>query len=301
VRRVHLWSLAVVGVVATAATVRADVAIDERAGCVDRDEARRRIDAVLRARGATAAAVAVEVVSSEAGSHVALRVANGAGRVLLERGFELAAGDCAEAPALLAVVIDRLFTGLAAEEWKAAAEPPPVAVRAPVPRVVDAPSPPVPFELSLQTAVSAATQPTLGELELGLRFDRGGAWRAGVAVLARQSMPSDLGSAEVEARTLLGGLGVSRAGDRWRAGVELRGGALRLAGDGFDQDRRAWVGWAEGAASIAWVGRVASVGLVAAASPLARRAVTADRMEAVEIPRFRIGVGLSFPLWREDP
>jgi hypothetical protein len=283
-------------------SAHADVEVVSTDGCLEAAAVQERIESALASRleQPDRVTVLVEGVAAAGGGTTArLRVTTRRGRVLLDRRHELAARDCVAATELFAVVVDRLFTRLRVEEWN---EPPQatsstmaVATRAAAPV-------PSNLELTLVSAASASPQPAGGDVEVGVRFDRGRTrWRVGGGVLIRQSLPSELGTGDVRALSSLATAGLRRVARGWQATVELRAGAMRLAGSGFDDNRADWLSWAEAGGSLAWVGRHVTVGLVVSGSPLSRRAVTIDRMETQAIPRVRLGLGLTFPLWRENP
>jgi hypothetical protein len=267
---------------------RADVEIHATGGCLDARAVRARLEVIAgRTRGGSLDVRVAERVAPDGSAEVSLRVLR-TQRVVLDRQFQLAPSECASATALLGVVLDRLVTELPVEGWAAEPRVParPVAVELPAA-----------YQLVLVSAASVEGAPLGGDLELGARLDRGRAWRVGGGLLLRESLPSDLGRGTVIATTTMAAAGARYVGERWSAGLELRGGGMRLMGRGFAENRTSWVPWAEAAASVLWVGRRMEIGVVLSGSPLGYRALLVDGMEVTEISRFRVGIGVSVPLW----
>jgi hypothetical protein len=264
----------------------AGVAVDGGGTCLDANGLRARLEAIATRTEAGPLDVHVAERTSDGSAQVELRVVR-SGRVLLDRRFQLASSECASATALLGLVLDRLVTGLPVEGWLSEShdEAPP------------ATSEPASYELALVSAASVDGGPLGGDLELGARLDRGRAWRFGGGLLLRESLPSDLGRGTVNATTAMATGGARYVSERWSLGIELRGGEMRLFGRGFVEDRASWVPWTELAASIGWAGRRATIGAVISGSPLHYRALVSDGMETAEIPRFRVGIGVTIPLW----
>lgn len=226
--------------------------------------------------------VGVASAASPTGAELALQVWARDGGVLLARRYRLAPPDCARAGDLVALALERRLTDLSTERWS---EP---ARRG--------------LEVALLPAIGAADLRGGGDVELGLRLDRGnGRVRLGGAALVRQVRAGELGGGVVGATAVLGGAGVRIVAGDLQATVELRGGLLRVFGDGFVEDRASVLGWVEGAGSLSWVGRSLGVSLIASASPVGHLLVATEPMEMMRFPRFRIGVGLIVPLSRNDP
>jgi hypothetical protein len=283
------------------ATARADVKVAAGNDCIDAADVRARLAAVVATRVGDPSEVAVHVDSSATGRHettVTLRVATRVGRVVLDRKFVLAPSDCASAAELLTLVLDRFLTRLPVDQWNEhplrPAGMPPIVVRDPAqsPRSRAGSG----LEVALVSAVGIAGRVDGVDVELGLRFDVGHpCWRFGGGALVRQGQEAEFGGAEVATRFALATSGVRYAGRGWQGAVELRGGAVQLIG--IVPGRPPAFPWAELAGSLSWVWRHASVGLVLSGSPVSDRVVWVNSVsQMLEIPEFRIGLGVSVPL-----
>jgi hypothetical protein len=253
-------------------------------GCLDRAQVEDRIRAVLIQHGAMATGLRVEAsdVPEETGAAVSLRVLRPGGELGLDRAYRLARVDCASAPSLLALAVDRLLAEF--PEWIDPAPPAP-------------PPPERTLAIALAGAINGIWPPLGADGQLGAIADTElGPGRVGGSLRIRGSIPQRAGSGRFQQTSVLGGLTGRLANGAWALHAEVRGGALRVAGYGFTENAADWLVWWEGAVfggrRFAW----GVVGLELAASPLSHRAVTVDGSVSEAIPRLRLGIAGTFDL-----
>jgi len=244
--------------------------------CGEAHEATARIAAVLQAHDAAHGDLIVRVSHGEA---LRLTVARASGEVGLDRSFTLGPSDCASAPELLALSVDRFLSAF--PEW---AGPAPVVAAAPEParRWID---------VAVRGGVSSIWVPLGVDAQLGGAIDVGGETHGlGGAVLVRASLPQAAGDGRFQQTAfLVGGAYRYRVGP-WRLRGEARAGALLVRGSGFEVNDHDWLPWWEGAVfagrAVGW----GTVGVEVAASGLRDKAVTRDGLVSEDIPLFRVGL-----------
>jgi len=222
--------------------------------------------------------------SGEAGADVALRVVRPNGDVGLDRHYALAANDCASAPQLLALGVDRWLTSF--PEW---AEPP-------------VPPPPQAARWLEAGATSTASviEPPFGvEGELGGFADFGGTGdRFGGAAFVRSGLPQHAGEGRFREVAVLAGATWRHRVVHWETRLELRGGALRVNGIGFLENSASWLPWWEVSAFVGRRWGRGAIGLALAVTALRDHAVTRDGLVSEDIPLVRFGISGSFGLFQ---
>jgi len=245
--------------------------------CGEAHETMVRIAAVLQAHDAAHGDLIVRV-AGDAGTTLRLTVAHASGEVGLDRSFTLGPSDCASAPELLALSVDRFLSAF--PEWAG-----------PAPIVAAAPEPARWIDVTVRGAVSSIWVPLGVDGQLGGAIDVGGATHGlGGAVLVRASVPQAAGDGRFQQTAfLVGGAYRYRSGP-WRLRGEARAGALLVRGSGFDVNDHDWLPWWEGAVfagrAVGW----GAVGVEVAASGLRDKAVTRDGLVSEDIPLFRVGL-----------
>lgn len=262
----------------------ASAIVVEARGCLDPAQVETRIRNVLIQHGALPTGLRIEASETpgESGSAVALRVVRPGGELGLDRAYPLARVDCASAPALLALAVDRLLAEF--PEW---IDPTP-------------PAPPPPehtLAIALTGAVNGIWPPLGTDGQLGALADTElGPARVGGSLRIRGSIPQRAGSGRFQQTSILAGASGRIARAAWAFHGEVRAGALRVAGSGFTENSADWLVWWEGAVfggrRFGW----GVLGLELAASPLAHRAVTIDGAVSEAIPRLRVGIAGIFDL-----
>jgi hypothetical protein len=214
---------------------------------------------------------------------VSLRVVRPNGDVGLDRHYSLAAADCASAPQLLALGVDRLLSSF--PEW---AEPP-------------APPRPRPerwLELAGGAALSGIAPPIGIEGELAGLADLGGAVdRFGASLAARSGIPQAAGAGRFREIALLGGATWRHRFTQVETRIELRAGALRVNGIGFAPDNASWLPWWEVALLAGRRWSWGTLGGELAATALRDHAVTRDGLVSQDIPLVRLGISGTFDLY----
>lgn len=255
--------------------------------CVAGDAVRAGVERVLHAHHAEQSGLVVEVAVTpgDASADVALRVLGPRGDVGLDRRYALSTADCASAPDLIALAVDRWLTAF--PEW---AEPPPP------------PSPPSPpperWTEVLATAAVAGMAPPVGvEGQFGALVDRGGdGHRLGLSALVRTGLPQDAGDGQFRQISLLVGATWRRTIGDWALRAELRGGALRVNGIGFFENDASWLPRWEVALFGGRAVSFGAIGLEIAGTALRGRAVTRDGLVSEDIPLLRLGFSGTFQI-----
>jgi hypothetical protein len=249
------------------------------ASCLRGDEVEARIAQVFIDHHADRSGLVAHIVETGVEpASVTLQVVRGSGDVGLDRSYTFSPTDCASAPQLLALSVDRWLTSF--PEW---AEPPPAPTRW--------------NEVVVTTAVNSMWLPIGVDGELGALVDRGPRNdRFGATVLVRASIPQTFGSGRFQQTAFLAGASWRHRMGPWASRVELRGGALLVSGIGLADNSRDWLAWWELAG---FFGRDMSwgvVGLEIAATALRDHAVTSDGLVSEDIPLLRVGVGGMFQI-----
>jgi hypothetical protein len=241
-----------------------------------------RLRQVLAEHRADKSGLVVEVggTASETGTDVTLRVLRSNGDVGLDRRYSLGPADCDSAPQLLALAVDRWLTSF--PEW---AEPPPPPVPPPVRWI----------EIAIPVAANGITPPLGVEAEAGVLVDWGNAAnRIGGTALARTGIPQRAGDGKFREVAALAGVAWRHRTGAWETRVELRGGGLRVSGQGFAEDAVDWIPWGEGAVGAGRRFGFGVIGVELAATPIAAHATTKDGLVSEDIPRFRLGISGTF-------
>jgi len=247
------------------------------AGCGDAQEAIGRIRFVLQGHNAAYSDLVIRVDGGA--TELRLRIAHASGEVGLDRAFTLAAGDCASAPQLLALSVDRFLTAF--PEWAGPPPPPPP----------PAPPPTRWLDVTLRGAVSSIWVPLGVDAHAGGLVDLGGdTHRFGIAALVRASVPQAAGSGRFQQTAFLAGATYRYRAGAWRFGGELRAGALVVSGIGYALNASDWLPWWEGAVFAGRPFRWGAIGVEVAASGLRDKAVTRDGLVEEDIPALRVGL-----------
>lgn len=251
-----------------------DARVEVAGTCSEPHETIARIAAVLQAHDAAHGDLVVRV--DGAPDALRLTVARASGEIGLDRSFTLGPTDCASAPELLALSVERFLSAF--PEW---AGPPP-AVQPPPARWID---------VTLRGGVSSIWLPLGVDGQLGGAIDVGGPTHGlGGAVLVRASVPQAAGNGRFQQTAFLVGAAYRYRAGPWRLRGEARAGALLVSGLGFAQNDSDWLPWWEGAV---FAGRAVGwgvVGVEVAASGLRDKAVTRDGLVSEDIPLFRVGL-----------
>lgn len=289
---------------------RADVELVGDSRCVDLESLRQPIEQILaehKPEGELTLVVRVQVQDAAAGlTEIELVIALPDDAALLERSYRLAVQDCPSADDLLLTVIAEFLEELPATRWSAL--PPPVA---PPDAPPDAPpeaakeaSPPSKSDIELGYRLRAATIAAVDaassrgpEAELGagiaLSFN---SQAVSLGVLARGGTSQDLGAGRFRATSLLGELGWRR-GNTFSGGIQLRAGAVRVAGSGFAENFVRYLPWVEAGARLGYRWRSLDLGVQLLASPLRHQVSIENREDSLWLPRFRLGIDLEWRAW----
>jgi len=256
----------------------------DAATCVAGDAARTSVQRVLHAHRAERSGLVVDVAVTpgDPAADVALRVLRPGGDVGLDRHYALSPADCASAPDLIALAVDRWLTAFPA--W--AAPPPP-------------PSPPTSqrTDVLATVAVSGMAPPLGAEGELGALVDRGGdGHRFGLSGLVRTGLSQDAGDGRFREIALLAGASWRHAIGAWQVRGELRGGALRVSGIGFFENDTSWLPWWEVALFGGRAVSFGAIGLELAGTAQRDHAVTRDGLVSQDIPLVRLGLSVTFQI-----
>jgi hypothetical protein len=254
--------------------------------CVAAEAVRTRVERVLHEHDAERSGLVVDVsvTPGDASADVALRVVRPRGDVGLDRHYALSPADCASAPDLIAIVVDRWLTDF--PEW---AQPPPPSSSLPSPsRWTDV----------LATVTVSGIAPPLGvEGQLGALVDRGGdGHRFGLSGVVRTGLPQDAGDGRFRQIALLAGATWRRSIGAWELRAELRGGALRVSGIGFFENDTSWLAWWEVALFGGRAVSFGAIGLELAATAQRDHAVTGDGLVSQDIPLIRLGLSGTFEI-----
>lgn len=249
------------------------------ASCLRGDEVDARITQVLAQHHASGLSCSVVETPGDPAA-VTLQVTRG-GEVGLERSYTFGPTDCASAPQLLALSVDRWLTSF--PEWAEPAPPP----RAPTRW----------NEFVVTSAISSMWLPAGVDGYAGALLDRGPrADRFGGTLLVRASIPQAFGSGRFQQTAFLAGASWRHRAGKWATRVELRGGALLVSGIGLADNDSDWLPWWEAAV---FGGRDLSfmvLGIEVAGTAMRARAVTRDGLVSEEIPLLRIGLAGMFQI-----
>ena len=254
--------------------------------CVAGDAVRTGVQRVLHEHHAERSGLVVDVAVTpgDETADVALRVLRPRGDVGLDRHYALSPADCASAPDLIALAVDRWLTAF--PEW---AEPPP-----PPP-----PSPPPSRWTDVHATVTVSGMaPPLGvEGQLGALVDRGGdGHRFGLSGLVRTGLPQDAGDGRFRQIALLAGAAWRLEIGAWELRGEVRGGALRVSGIGFFENDASWLPWWEVALFGGRAVSFGAIGLEVAGTAQRDHAVTGDGLVSEDIPLVRLGLSGTFQI-----
>jgi len=250
-------------------------------GCVAAEDLRARIAQVYASHGAERSGLVCRIseTAAEASTAVQLQIVRPSGEVGLDRSYTFGATDCASAPQLLALSVDRWLSEF--PSWREPASPP---------------RPPDRWtELTLVAALQSMWLPLGLDGQVGVLGDHGPrANRFGASLLVRGSIPQSAGSGRFQLTTAL--LGASYRLDRgsWVARIEARIGPMLVSGIGYADNASDWLPWWEGAAFVGKPMSWGAIGVEVAASGLRHHAVTRDGLVKEDIPLLRIGVGGMF-------
>ena len=287
---------------------QANVDIEGDDGCVDLDKLRQE-----------AAGLLADPSSQQNSSHISIRVrvqtlADHKTQTTLEivlpdsslglhREYELAPQDCASANALLMAVVSEFLEELPAKRWSMPV-PNPVPVdaaakttRERVPRAAATSST---LQYRLEAASLAAIDASAGNVlalaaaelgaGLGLSSGRQTLW---LGAHLRGSTSHELGAGRFRPTTVLGEVGWSY-GQRISWALRGRGGAVRIAGSGFEQNFARWLPWVEAGVEMSYRWHALGLRATALASPLRHQIAIENRDDALWLPRFRIGIGIAY-------
>lgn len=257
--------------------------------CPAPDAAEPRIRAVLVAHhaehGDFTIRVTVTAATAPAPTNLTLSIVRPTGEVGVERDYALGPADCASAPDLLALAVDRFLSSF--PEWAGPAPAPP-----PPP-----PPPPRWLEVAAASAINAMFLPVGADAHIEAIVDYGGARdRFGLTALVRAGVPQSAGDGAFQQTAVLGGIAWRRRLGAWTLRVEARAGAVRVTGTGFLQNDFDWLPWVEGAV---FAGRALSwgaLGVELAATGLRDHARTRDGLVSEDIPLLRIGLSAEIGL-----
>jgi hypothetical protein len=284
----HAGVLLVVAIGCRAAPVRAPepaapvIRVDAPT-CVAGDAVRTAVQRVLHDHHAQRSGLVVDIAVTPGPdtADVALRVLRPRGDVGLDRHYALSPADCASAPDLIALAVDRWLTAF--PEW---AEPPPLSP--PPSRRTDV----------LATVTLSGMAPPLGvEGQLGALVDRGGdGHRFGLSGLVRTGLPQDAGDGRFRQIALFGGATWRVAVGGWAVRAELRGGALRVNGIDFFENDTSWLPRWEVALFGGRAVSFGAIGLEVAGTAQRGRVVTRDGLVSQDIPLVRLGLSGTFQI-----
>jgi hypothetical protein len=250
--------------------------------CLDRADVEARIATVLAEHHAERSGLYCTVTETDAEpAGVTLQVMRAGGEIGLDRSYTFAPLDCASAPQLLALTVDRWLTSF--PEWTE-----------PLPE----PAPPERWtEVAIDAAISSMWLPLGADGELGVLVDHGGrANRFGATLVVRASVPQAFGSGRFQQTSFLAAPSWRHRDGLWVVRGELRAGALLVSGVGLTDSRSDWLPWVE---AVVFVGRDLGFGVIGgqlAAAPLRDRAVTSDGLVSEDIPLLRVGIAGTFQI-----
>jgi hypothetical protein len=226
--------------------------------------------------------VRVSEAPADASTDVTLQIVRADGELGLDRHFTLGPLDCASAPQVLALAVDRWLSEF--PEWAAPPPPPP-------------PPPARWNELVAIGALSSMWMPVGVDGQLGALLDHGPRGdRFGGSLLVRGSIPQAAGNGRFQQTTFLAGASWRHASGAWTTRVELRGGGLLVSGIGYAENASDWLAWWEVAVFAGHTFGRGALGLEIAGTALQHRAVTRDGLVSEDIPFLRVGVGGTFGL-----
>lgn len=217
------------------------------------------------------------------GTRVELTVERSDGTRGLERSYRLARADCASAPELLALALDRFLAEFPI--WGVPARRREERSRA--------------LEVVGGVAAGAALGPSTPAFDLGGALDLEVAPRhmLGAGLTVRASAPLALGSGRYQLTTAaIGGRWRYTGLGAWEPRLEVRGGGVLVLGVGFDADNdRQVLPWFEGVAAVSRRWRGVAFGAWVAVAPVSHRAVTDDGLFSRDIPNVHAGLSAE---WR---
>ena len=252
------------------------------ASCLRGDEVQTRIAQVFTDHHAERSGLIAHIVETGVEpASVTLQDVRPSGDVGLDRSYTFGPTDCASAPQLLALSVDRWLTSF--PEW---AEPPPP------------PAPPTRWnEVVVTSAVSSMWLPLGVDAHVGALLDRGPRNdRFGVTLLVRASVPQTFGSGHFQQTALLAGASWRHRMGAWASRVELRGGGLLVSGVGLADNNSDVLPWWEVAAFVGRDFDFGVLGLEVAGTALRARAVTSDGLISEDIPLLRVGLAGMFQI-----
>ncbi|HEY5926172.1 MAG TPA: hypothetical protein VIV11_31020 [Kofleriaceae bacterium] len=250
-------------------------------GCVAAADVTARITQVFATHKADRSGLVCKIVETagDASTAVTLQVVRASGEVGLDRAYTFGPTDCASAPQLLALTVDRWLSSF--PEWA----DPPAPPRAPTRWT----------EVTALAALHSMWLPLGLDGQAGALVDHGGRGdRFGGSLLVRASIPQRAGDGRFQQTTFLVGAGWRHERGTWITRFEARAGPLLVSGIGYAENGSDWLVWWEGAG---FVGRAMSwgaIGVEVAATALRHRAVTRDGLVSEDIPLLRIGLGGMF-------
>lgn len=262
--------------------------------CVDHKAAVARLRATLVRRGAAGGDLRVTIRAVpvagdpevELGTDVELVVERSDGTRGLERSYRLEPADCASAPELLALALDRFLSAFPI--WAV-----------PAPRRERAGS----LAITGAGGLGAAVGPTTPSLDVTGAADLAIAprHRVGLGVTVRASAPLALGSGSFQQTTgVLGGRWRYTGFGPWEPRVELRGGGVLVLGVGFDADNdRQILPWLEAVAGVSRRWRGLWLGAWIAVAPVSHRAVTNDGLRSRDLPNVHAGLSVEWALYEK--
>jgi hypothetical protein len=245
--------------------------------------------------------ISVVVSPAVAGTLATLRViARETGEILMERTLSILPEECVDAHLVLKVMLEQFLATFPIEEWKESQAPSPSEIVVRTETVV------VEKDRSflnwlLLVGIDSRWPTPSGDIEIALGLDAG-AKRHGLVgrLIARVGWPNPLGEGrqlETAALTALGW----RFSPNEKLGltIEIRTGALRVSGVGYEKNYHQWLVMVEAEFSVLWKIGPITLGPAVAVSPPIYTVYT-DSGERADLPWIRLGMLLGIPLGKTE-
>lgn len=219
-------------------------------------------------------------------------------RILLKRDYTFKPADCASAPELIYLVVDRFLERLPIKDI-----PPGNSTPSPLLEVL-APTALLPNAsmngsgISLLVAGSAQVDPWGLETEIGGTID----WaverhRLGLGSLIRAAFPHQLAEGHYQETALLFMINWRYLVNHWQTSLELRSGPLIITGYGYEMNHTRVIPWLETVGSLERQVGHGRLGLFIGFAPWPFQAVTEDGLNTQSISRYRLGLRFTVPLF----
>jgi hypothetical protein len=277
-----------------------NIFVEQQTDCMEIADIKAALASVLDSREESPFMIVTVVVSPTVGGSLAvLRVIEReTGEILLEKSLNIVPEECADAHLVLKVMLEQFFTGFPIQKWKEKQAPsPPEPVVRTERVVVDQEV--MPLHWMLLMGVDSRWPTPSGSLEFGLGVGAGARHHGVIGhVLFRAGWPHPLGDGRFLETAALLALGWRfSASENRQLRLEVRAGAVRVSGLGYEKNYSQWLILLEAQLSLLW--RLGSVylGPELGISPLFHSVHTVSG-DHEDLPWLRVGILLGVPLWK---